>query len=128
MRVRLAVEVLGTYVVTQWWLRRRGLPTAVRLARAVTFEPDPLAEKGSAACGVRLGNAVARVLGALPTDTRCLARSLVLMRLLARRGVPASLVIGVATEPEFGAHAWVEHGGRPLLPAGGGRFERLLEL
>jgi hypothetical protein len=128
MTVALVVEVLRTYVLTQWWLRRRGLPAAVSLTRTVECQPTDVADSGSHACGLRLGHAVGRVLVALPTDTRCLARSLVLMRLLATRGVPASLVIGVATEPEFGAHAWVEHGGRPLLPAGGGRFERLLEL
>jgi hypothetical protein len=41
--------------------------------------------------------------------------------------VPASLVIGVAKEPEFSAQAWVEHGGRPQLARRRGRFQRPLE-
>jgi Transglutaminase-like superfamily len=128
MRAGLVIEVLATYLLTQWWLRRRGLPAAVTRTRTADCRAAAVADPGSHACGLRLGRVVGRVLAALPSDTRCLARSLVLMRLLAKRGVPASLVIGVATEPEFSAHAWVEHGGRPLLPAGEGRFERLLEL
>ncbi len=63
----------------------------------------------------------------LPTDSRCLVRSLVLTRLLGRRGVPSSLVIGVMSEPQFAAHAWVEHGGAPLLSPGTG-FQRLVEV
>jgi hypothetical protein len=48
--------------------------------------------------------------------------------LLARRGIASSVVIGVKTEPEFGAHAWVESGGTPLLPPGEGEFTRLVEI
>jgi hypothetical protein len=55
-------------------------------------------------------------------------RSLVLTRLLARRGVPSTLIIGVSAAPEFAAHAWVEHAGRPLLPSFGPAFARLVEL
>lgn len=46
---------------------------------------------------------------------RCLARSFVLQAMLARRGVPSTLRIGVRKEDgRFEAHAWVEHEGRPL--------------
>ncbi len=77
--------------------------------------------------GLRLGAAVTRLLGVLPRDPRCLQKSLVLTELLARRGIPATLVIGVRPDP-FAAHAWVEHAGRPLLPPATAPFERLLEL
>jgi Transglutaminase-like superfamily len=53
-------------------------------------------------------------------------RSLVLVSLLARRSLPATLVIGVLPGERFAAHAWVELSGRPLLPAGD--YERLVEL
>ena len=81
--------------------------------------------------GVRLGRAVTRTLRLVPADSRCLMRSLVLTGLLARRGIDSSLVIGVRPEGEFGAHAWVEHDGRPLLPSGAtpdgeATFERLV--
>jgi transglutaminase superfamily protein len=48
--------------------------------------------------------------------------------LLARRGIPATFVIGVKLEPDFEAHAWVESGGIPLLPPGEMAGGRLLEL
>ena len=75
-----------------------------------------------------LGNAVTRTLAVMPGDTRCLARSLVLTRLLARRGIPAKLVIGVRASPSFLAHAWVEHAGGPVLAPGDESFGRLVEL
>jgi hypothetical protein len=46
----------------------------------------------------------------------CLRRALVIDRLLARRGIPAELRIGVGKGEEgFRAHAWIECGGRPLF-------------
>lgn len=56
---------------------------------------------------------------------RCLARSLVLERLLARRGVPSELRIGMQRDEEgFRAHAWIECFGRPVAEGEGvrGRF------
>ena len=76
----------------------------------------------------RLGWVVARTLRLLPGDTRCLTRSLVLTRLLARRGIPAQLVIGACPAPQFQAHAWVECEGEPVLSRGDGSFSRLVEL
>jgi hypothetical protein len=55
-------------------------------------------------------------------------RSLVLMALLDRRDIGSSLVIGVRPGERFGAHAWVELAGRPLLPRGESEFERFVEL
>jgi hypothetical protein len=64
----------------------------------------------------------------MPGDTRCLMQALVLTRMLARRGIPARLVIGARTVPGFFAHAWVEHDGQPVLAIGDGLFDRLVEL
>lgn len=45
----------------------------------------------------------------------CLTRSLVLWRLLARRGIPSELQIGVRKDDRsILAHAWVECAGRPV--------------
>ena len=68
------------------------------------------------AAGIRLGNAVQRTLRALPVDSRCLVTALVLTRMLARRGIDNTFVLGVRSQPRFGAHAWVERRGVPLLP------------
>ncbi|MGH7481739.1 MAG: lasso peptide biosynthesis B2 protein, partial [Longimicrobiales bacterium] len=74
----------------------------------------------------RLGKVVGKTLGVLPTDSRCLIRSLVLVRLLTRRSIPSTLVIGVRKNSGFEAHAWVEHDGEPILPPG--EYTRLMEM
>jgi hypothetical protein len=50
-----------------------------------------------------------------PYPVDCLVRSLVVVRLLRRRGIAAEFRLGVRTlTGRFEAHAWVEHGGVPL--------------
>lgn len=125
-RAVLVFEVLAAYARARW-VMRRSLPDAVAFQRATTRHTRPhlavpLAE------GRRLGRAVMRGLSVLPTDSRCLARSLTLTRLLARRDLPNTLVIGVRSSSAFLAHAWVELEGVPLLPTGGEDFKRLKEL
>ena len=63
----------------------------------------------------RLAVIVARASACCWPTPSCLTRSLVLCRLLVRRGVDAHLVLGVdARHGQFAAHAWVEHGGRTV--------------
>src|ERR1700733_9553062 len=126
-RARLAVEVLAAYMQSRCALRRAPIETVVASLRsrspsATPPDADSLKEAKS------LGWVVARLLAHFPGDTRCLARSLVLTRLLARRGIHAKLVIGARTAPEFLAHAWVEHDGHPVLDPGDDSFGRLVEL
>jgi hypothetical protein len=125
-KAALGLEILRTYAVVRIRLRRHGLtPTLARL-RA------PLESKQGAATSdadLVLERAVRRTLAPLPTDTRCLTQALVLLGLLARRGVPTTLVLGVErTGARFGAHAWIEHAGRPLLQPGSDAERRLAEL
>jgi len=125
----LVGEVLTVYARTQLWLRREGLEAAVARARlAKTGRSMPGEGREALFYAVRLGRVVDRVLTPLPTDSRCLAQSLTLIAMLARRGAGATLVVGVSPQPRFKAHAWVEREGHPLLPPGGRGFERLLEL
>jgi hypothetical protein len=126
-KLALGVEIVGTYGRVRWSLRRHDLETVVRSLRAgpPPAESDPGADL---AAGAVLARAVVRTLGPLPFDSRCLAKSLVLTRLLARRGIGSRLVVAVASEPEFGAHAWVESHDTPLLPAGDEGFHRLVSL
>lgn len=125
----LAVEVLSTYARARWLLWRRDLPSVVGAIEATGSPPAPaVASSSPLRLGARLGRVTSRCLGALPTDSRCLVRSVVLMALLARRGIASALVIGVRPGAEFEAHAWIERDGQPLLPAGGGTYSRLLEL
>jgi hypothetical protein len=120
---RLALEILGAYVDVRRSLRRADFQSVVESIRNAngatgTEAVDPR----------RLGRAVTRTLRLLPTDSRCLMQSLVLTELLARRGIRSTLVIGVASGPEFAAHAWVESSGRPLLPSREPLYQRLVEL
>ena len=115
-RARVASEILATYVLVRWWLIRLDFHTTVEAARGVRTSLQAHEDATSAA--LRLGIAVDRTLRRMPLDTRCLVRSLVLTRLLARRGIGSTFVIGVRAKPEFAAHAWLERDGVALLPTG----------
>jgi hypothetical protein len=127
-RARLVVEIVVTYAGVRLRLRRSDLPAvlaALRVPsrRAARAWPLPLARDER-----RLAAAAVRVLRVLPSDARCLARSLVVLAMLARRGTATTLVIATRPEPAFMAHAWVEHAGRPILPTEGFGDVRLVEL
>jgi hypothetical protein len=116
-RIRIATEILGTYAAARWWILRLSFPEAVAAARDVRPSAGiDLPDHYVHGAGVRLGHAVQRTLRALPVDSRCLVTALVLTRMLARRGISSSLVLGVRSQPSFAAHAWVERQGIPLLP------------
>jgi hypothetical protein len=126
-RIKLSTEIVLAYARAQHELRRVPIEVAVKRLRAPatrerTGDPELLEEARS------LGWIVARELAHLPGDTRCLVRSLVVTRLLARRGIPATLVIGARSGPDFLAHAWVEHAGSPVIDPGDGTFGRLVEI
>lgn len=126
-KARLMVEVFSAYARARWLLWRRDLPgvvSAVERSSPLTRPTDDSVLR----LGARLGRVTTRCLALLPTDSRCLVRSVVLMSLLAQRGIASSLVIGVRTDSEFEAHAWIERDGWPLLPAGQGAYSRLVEL
>ena len=127
-RARLGVEIVVAYARASRELRRVPIEEVVarlRMAESPRSASDDAAELEEAR---RLGGAVVRTLRLLPGDTRCLRRSLVVVRLLARRGIASRLVIGARTAPDFLAHAWVEHEGNPILSPLDGSFGRLVEL
>jgi len=124
-RIRLVAEILSSYCSARWWLVRLSFPQAVAAARDVRPDgPVALSDTQLGSAGLRLGNAVQRTLRPLPVDSRCLVTALVLTRMLARRGIDSSLVLGVRSKPKFAAHAWVERGGVALLPTAA-EFHRL---
>lgn len=126
-RVRLAGEIAVSYARVRWGLARRGLASTLADARRCQEDAPGARPAPSVATLLRMGRIVERTLGALPVDSRCLIRSLVLTRLLARRGVPCLLILAARSKPEFGAHSWVEYRGVALLPTGTA-FHRLTEL
>ncbi len=125
-KAALLAEITSTYVRVRWLLARMGLrQTVARLRPGTPAQREPV-RREQQIVAVRLGFVVAKVLDPLPFDSRCLMRSLVLTAMLARRGIPSSLVIGVRPEPEFAAHAWVEADGAAVLPPG--RYGRVVEV
>jgi hypothetical protein len=126
-KLGLATEILVTYLRTRRGLRRHGLEVTLAISRS-SETPTPPPGADALLTGLRLGRIVGKTLGALPADSRCLVRSVVLVALLAKRGIPSRLVIGVQPQPTFEAHAWVEYGGYELLPSGEAAHGRLADL
>jgi hypothetical protein len=124
LRLRVALEIITTYAQVRLRMLRGDVRDVVdRLRVDATDLHDPY---DAYRIGRRLGQPVRRTLDPLPWDSRCLMRSLVLLRMLARRGVVCQLIIGVRPGDKFEAHAWIEHDGHPLLPTLG--YERLTVL
>ena len=128
-KVLLTGEIALAYIQVRLRMRRGDVRTTVAgIRRARATAASPRAESALDFAG-RLGAIVDGRLRHLPGDTRCLTRSLVLLELLARRGLTGGvLVIGVRAEPSFGAHAWVELDGRSLLQPIEATGSRLVEL
>jgi hypothetical protein len=121
VRLRVAFEIVATYAQVRYRMFRGDVTEVVASLRSEAVDVHDPYE--AYRIGRRLGRPVRRTLDPLPWDSRCLMRSLVLLRMLARRGVVCRLVIGVRPGETFEAHAWVEHDGHPLLPTLG--YERL---
>lgn len=129
-----------TLTITAWWelflaaalLRWRARET---LAEALA-EAAPLTARDRAATPEcqRVVRALGRAAAHHLWPMTCLPRALALRRMLARRGIAATLRIGVRRAgASLAAHAWIEVSGnaigepeaieerfRPLLPADGG--------
>jgi hypothetical protein len=126
-RVRLVSEVVAAYVRARWRIGHGDLPSAVAALRAGGPQP-PAAGDDARRAALRLAHATRRTLALIPADSRCLMRSLVVTRLLARRGIASTLVLAARVEGGFEAHAWVEVDGRAVLEPGYPPFQRLVEL
>lgn len=127
---RLAAEIIVAYVLVRRMIHGHPLPTLLeRLRGGIHDGGVPVWEAADEhITAVRVGRAVARLLPKLPGDTRCLTQALVVTRLLARRGIGSTVLIAVQPGPDFEAHAWVEHGGVPVLTPGAPGFDRLTSL
>jgi hypothetical protein len=127
-RAQLAAEIVAAYLRARRELRRAPIELAVARLRAGGGERQEPPAGEEVAEARRVGRAVVRTMRFLPGDTRCLRRSLVTLRLLARRGIGGQLVIGARSGPDFLAHAWVECRGEPILSPLDGSFGRLVEI
>ena len=123
-KVRLGAEIAWTTLRVRRLVHRNDLPAALERCRAAVRQPAPVPSREEV---VRISRAVRRTMGLLPGDSRGLVASLVLIAVLARRGVVASLVVG-RPRNGFGAHAWVEVDGLPALPVARDKFAQLAAL
>lgn len=81
------------------------------LDRSPLASHTPLSQPEAAALGVAVNRAASHIYG----PAKCLARSLLLRRLLRGFGTESKLCIGVRFEDEkLAAHAWVELDGVPI--------------
>lgn len=115
------------------WRARETLAAALSEAPSETA-PLPAREPAPAPECQPIVRALGRAAAHHLWPMTCLPRALALRRMLARRGIPATLRIGVRRAgASLAAHAWIEVGGaaigepeaieerfRPLLPADGG--------
>lgn len=127
-KAALGLEIVIAYARARRELRRAPIEQVVERLRPPGPREGPPPDGAEREEARSLGWVVVRTLRFLPGDTRCLRRSLVLLQLLARRGIAARLVIGVRTRPDFLGHAWIECGGVPVLSSLDGSFGRLVEL
>jgi len=127
----VVTEIVVAYVRLRRRVRRsdiRDLLASIRArpaSRPAGLETGSPEERDVATC---LANAVRRTLRILPADSRCLMQSLVLSWLLSSRAISTTLVIGVQPGPDFAAHAWLEHAGRPVSSAGAFSGSRMIEI
>jgi transglutaminase superfamily protein len=120
----LGLEIAVTYLQVRAALRRRDFRAVVADLRVA----DTPAQRHPELAAARLADVVRRTLASAPPRSRCLVQSLVLTRLLARRGIESSLVIAVSPGRRFAAHAWVESAGIELLPRADAPFRTLVRL
>jgi hypothetical protein len=120
----LGLEIAATYLQVRAAMRRRDFRAVVAELRAA----DTSAQRHPELAAARLAAVVRRTLASAPPRSRCLVQSLVLTRLLARRGIESSLVIAVSPGRCFAAHAWVESAGIALLPRADPSFKMLVRL
>lgn len=116
MALLVMARILVAYVPLARWRRTLGAPIAPRpeepsLSPTSTVPADRRLR--------RLVHAVERAAVRLPGENRCLAKAMALQWMLRRRGLSASLVIGVLPGQRHGAlrdlHAWVEREGTILI-------------
>lgn len=121
-----AAELLRARVRTLLPARHytRDFGTITRTGTAGEVGPEQRLE------AARIGRMVAAVARYMPFRALCLQQAIAVRRMLARRGVPAAVLLGVArdqrdrAQPGAGraAHAWVEVGG--MVVSGAGELSR----
>lgn len=111
----MAAEAAAFVIPVELALRRQ-----VPLARLVAqFAGTDRNRSGRGTIDVGRAARLVDAVTACYPNTTCLKKSLILLRLLRKRGIPAELRLGVRkVDDHFSAHAWIECAGRTLLDGG----------
>ncbi|HET7331362.1 lasso peptide biosynthesis B2 protein [Dyella sp.] len=119
LKERVPVSVIRDVFINvcmmHWQLRTRRLKPILRSLSEYRYaHSSPVAcyESEAQQHLAEAATAFSQVRPYVPVETCCLIDSLSMVRFLAKRGLHAQLVIGVACDP-FSAHAWVQRG--PLV-------------
>jgi len=128
-RRRLALEALASLAVARVLT---AMPACLytRFLGRLCAAPDRVGECPAIARDI--GSVTARVAECVPFRARCLEQAIATRRMLARRGIRATVTFGVnrdaatRSRPQDGdaAHAWVEVGSR--IVAGDGKLDQFL--
>jgi len=117
-------------VLVEAWLTFLLVDVALRtlpFARLLAHCSRPARRPRPSPAAARLAHLVEAAARHVPVRAGCLERALVLGALLRRRGIAATITIGVTRHHAgVAAHAWVEHDGAIVLGAAGGEFTPLL--
>jgi hypothetical protein len=111
----LVIQAVGWFAVVEFGLRVLKLKTLLAL-----LQNDRQADREGCARAPtnpeRVGYCVELASRLHPLRPTCLKKALVLLALLARRGVKARVIIGAAkSDGKLDAHAWIEHQGRVIM-------------
>jgi hypothetical protein len=111
----LVLETAAGAVSIEIELMTRSLRDVLRKSERNAGKSTAPAEEADVMCA-RAGRVVRRVYRAFPIWNTCLRRSLVLHRMLRKRGIAADFRIGIGKDGErLLGHAWVESDGNPIL-------------
>lgn len=131
LRLSLADQALflRAWSLLGWYRLALARRSFAELTAALQHAPGPGADApltdAQQAQARRIGYLVAAAATATPWASRCLAQSLATRHLLARRGIPGQIVLGVGSgvgsgpHPDFDAHAWLRAGGEVVNGGGG---------
>ena len=120
----IVTEAVIVAIPVEIALRCVRLDTLVARLGRVSRTERPQGDELDVERAARLVEAVAAY---YPLRATCLKKSLVLFRILRKRGIPAELQLGVRkVHDDFTSHAWLECRGRVLLGEGITHFYRAL--
>ncbi len=112
----MAAEAAALVIPVEFALRRQ-VPLATLVAQFAGTDRNSRSGRETIDVG-RAARLVDAVTSCYPNAT-CLKKSLILLRVLRKRGIPAELRLGVRkVDEDFSAHAWIECAGRTLLAGG----------